>query len=146
MRSIALSALWLIALCFSGLFPPTLKASEAKPPHLFIELNALAQQSSACRVSFVMQNNLPTPIEELVLEVVLFDQAKRVTSLLVIKSRALPVKKTRVRQYDLKNIPCQTISRFLVNDVKVCKGKSLTPQSCLKALTLNSRTTAKLGS
>lgn len=146
MRSIALSALWLIALCYSGGLAPSLKASEAKPPHLLIELNALAQKNAACRVSFLMQNNLTSPIEELVLEVVLFDRAHQVTSLLVIKSRTLPVKKNRVRQYDLKNIACQTISRFLINDVKVCKGQSLSPQFCLKALTLNSRTTAKLGS
>ena len=43
---------------------------------LFIELNALNQQQQSCRLSFVMKNNLNAAIEELAMEVVLFNQSQ----------------------------------------------------------------------
>ena len=112
---------------------------------LFIELNALNQNGDACRVTFVMVNNMKTAIDELILELVLFDQAQQVQSLLTLKTRNLPAQKTLVRRYDLKKISCQSIQRILVNEIKVCRGKSLGASGCLKALSLSSRTKAKLG-
>ncbi len=126
-----------------------LRAEEVKntlSQTLFIELNALNQQQQSCRLSFVMKNNLNSAIEELAMEVVLFNQSQQVTSMLLIKSQKMPVRKTLVRQYSLKNTQCSSISQVLVNDVKVCRGQNLTGETCLQSLDLSSRTSAKLGS
>lgn len=126
-----------------------LKAEEGtakQSQSLFIELNALNQLNQACRLSFVMKNNLNAAIEELAMEVVLFNQSQQVTSMLLIKSQKMPVHKTLVRQYSLKNTQCSSISQVLINDIKVCHGQNLTAETCLQSLDLSSRTSAKLGS
>lgn len=114
--------------------------------NIFIELNALDQQDNSCKVSFVLKNNLTVPIREMLLELVLFNQSHQVKSIISIKSGALPVGKTRVKQYGLKAITCSQIGHLLINDIKACQGEGLTPAKCLSLLKLSSRTKAKLGS
>ncbi len=135
--------LWL-CLSTTSIAAPESKNSETN--NLDIELNAQAQQGAACRVSFVLKNNMRQAITGLEFELVLFDNNQQVKSILVINVGTLPVGKTRVRQYGLKNVDCTQISRFLLNDIKVCEGAGLTPQSCLTRLNLSSRTSTKFGS
>jgi len=113
--------------------------------NIFIELNRLQQTETTCQVSFVLTNNLKTAIEELAFELVIFDQKQRVFSLLLIKSGEHPKAKTRVKRYNLKAVNCSSISQFLINDIKQCSGRGLTPKLCLSKLELHSRTKAKLG-
>lgn len=141
--------LWLAVIILALFSSHGLKAEEGKTKQsqtLFIELNALNQLNQACRLSFVMKNNLNAAIEELAMEVVLFNQSQQVTSMLLIKNKKMPVRKTLVRQYNLKNTQCSSISQVLVNDIKVCRGQNLTAETCLQSLDLSSRTSAKLGS
>ena len=139
-----LAVIMLALFSASGLRAEEGKAKQSQT--LFIELNALNQQQQSCRLSFVMKNNLGAAIEELAMEVVLFNQSQQVTSMLLIKSQKMPIRKTLVRQYSLKNTLCSSISQVLVNDVKVCRGQNLTNETCLQSLDLSSRTSAKLGS
>lgn len=141
---LALGVMMLVLFSAFGLQAQEQNATPSKT--LFIELNALKQQHQACRISFVMKNNLNAAIEELAMEVVLFNQSQQVTSMLLIKSQKMPAGKTLVRQYSLKNTQCSSLSQLLINDVKVCRGPNLTNETCLQSLDLSSRASAKLGS
>ena len=120
------------------------EAHPSTTPALTIELNKLVPVNESCQVSFLMRNQLGTALELLTLELVLFNQAQQVHSLLLIKSEAMPVNKTSVRQYLLRDVGCDKISSFLINDIKACKGEGLSPPHCLKSLKLVSRTSARM--
>ena len=119
-------------------------AMDGGKPVLVLELNNAQQMKTDCRLSFVVRNNMPSEISELSLEVVLFDDRGLVDRFLKLKAGRLPVGKIRVKQYDLKQKTCTGLSKILINDVSVCKGGNLSPQSCLKALSLGSRTAIQL--
>ena len=120
------------------------KQSSAKET-IFLELNAQKQVGTACLISFLMKNGLTKNIDELVFELVVFDENQQVSSFLLIKTGELPAQKSRVKRYKLQGVSCQKLSRLLINDIKHCKGDDLSPKFCLQKLTLNSRTTAPLG-
>lgn len=92
-----------------------------------VELNSAVAEGEGCRISFVFQNGLEARIDELAIEVVLFDDKDKVAEFLLMKTGPLPPGKVRVRQFELKTRPCTSISRLLVNDVKDCQGEGLTP-------------------
>lgn len=109
-----------------------------------LELNAKEQSGDACRISFVIKNSLSAAIEDLTLELVLFNNNHQISKILQIKSSALPRGKTRVKRYAIKGLTCDSLGRVLINDVVSCKGEGLSPQGCLSALKTSSRTTSKL--
>lgn len=110
---------------------------------LDLELNSLSTSSKGCTVSFVMRNGLAAPIEALTFEIVLFKADGSIASLLSLKAGELPLGKTRVKQFRLKR--CEQIVRILVNDIKDCRGGTLTPKSCLKKLNITNRTKIGFG-
>ncbi len=114
-------------------------AQEIAPPQISLELNALQQVSANCRMTFLTVNRLGVPIEELSVEVVLFDRDMRVSNFLVLNTGHLAVDKRRVRQFDLPDLTCAEVSSVLVNDVVGCDGVDLTPAVCLDALKPTSR-------
>ncbi|MGE0213358.1 MAG: hypothetical protein AB7S41_16835 [Parvibaculaceae bacterium] len=109
-----------------------------------VELNSAQSEGEGCRISFVFQNGLEARIEELAVEVVLFDDKNKVSEFLLMKTGPLPPGKVRVRQFELKARPCAAISRLLVNDVKECKGEALSPNVCLEALSPKSTASIRL--
>lgn len=104
-----------------------------------IELNTLTQAETACRLTFVAQNTLTVDINELALEVALFDKESVFDRSIVLKTGSLPVGKSRVRQFDLPALNCKAIGRILVNDVTECSGTGLNASSCLRTLTVTTR-------
>ena len=127
-------------------FAETVSPETGSQNKLYMELNAHKQVGTSCQVSFVMKNDLGKELSQLSLEMVLFDENQQVMRLLVLKSGELIVGKTRVKRYGLKNLNCQKVSRYLINDVKQCEAQGYTPKLCLQSLVLTSKTTAKFGS
>lgn len=119
-------------------------SSTAGQPRLEIELNRLEQRDKACRLSLVYRNLLGTALESLQLEAVLFDRDQRVDRFIVLSSKALPVNKMRVQQFDIGGLDCGNLGSILVNDVKACGGEGLTPETCLGKLSLSSKGEAQL--
>lgn len=111
---------------------------------LMLELNNTRQMKTDCRVSFLVQNKLTKPISALSLEIVLFDEGSRVDRFMKLKAGRLAVGKMRVRQFDLKNRKCSTLSRILINDIAECTGAGLSAADCLDRLQTSSRVTTKL--
>jgi hypothetical protein len=131
-----------VVLCLIlGVFASPGRATDAnaKPKTISIEFNALAQVQGACRLSFVVRNGLAKAINEIVLELVLFNKQNQVAKLLAINPGRLLPGKTRVKQFDVKATACGDIRRLLLNDVQRCKGDGLSPNICLEALVPSSR-------
>lgn len=134
-------------LCFSSAVPSAFaEEKQTSKKSLYVELNSQKQVGSSCQVSFVMKNDLGQEVKQFVFEVVIFDENQQVAKLLVLKSGELINGKTRVKRYGLKNLTCSKIGRYLINDVKQCDGKDLTPKICLQSLVLTNKTTSKFGS
>ena len=104
-----------------------------------IELNRLEDVESGCRMSFVMTNGLETAIDGITMEAVLFDREGIVARFLLLKSRPMPIGKTRVQQFDVADTGCDVLGQVLLNDVTDCAGPALTPTLCLAAIETASR-------
>lgn len=124
----------------------TASLNAASTKKLMIELNSQKQVGTSCQVSFLMKNDLGQEIKQFIFEIVIFDENQQVVKLLVLNSGELIKGKTRVKRYDLKNVNCQKVSRYLINDIKQCDAKGFTPKLCLQSLELTNKTTAKFGS
>lgn len=132
-------------LCHALLALTTAAAEPAAHVSLQIELNRLEPTDQGCRVTLVLQNRLAVSIEELGVEVVLFDQDHQVNRLVTLNVGGLPEGKTRVKRFHLKGTSCSDIKRILLNDVTQCKGGDLAPSTCLDKLKLSSRTGVSFG-
>lgn len=137
------------ALLMAGLFiaMPKAYAAEttkaAESASLDMELNSLTHAQEECTANFVMRNNLASAIEALSFEIVLFGKDGRISSILNLKAGELPLKKTKVRQFRLKN--CQDVSRILVNEITECSGANLTPKLCSEKLKTTNKTKVEFG-
>jgi len=111
---------------------------------LSIELNKLEQQQSACRLTLLIENKLETRINDLNFELALFGSDKQITKMLAISAGSFPTRKTRIRQFDLPDTKCESISRFLLNSITKCDGDGLTPENCLDRTRTGSTTKTSL--
>ncbi|SFR12700.1 hypothetical protein [Poseidonocella sedimentorum] len=116
----------------------------AAPSALAIEFNSLNQLDGACRLTFLATNATGSDIDGVSLEAVLFTTQGAVERLTIFDLGALPQGRPRVRQFDVPGLSCDAVGQVLVNGLASCEGASLTPASCLKSLTLSSRTSAEL--
>ena len=126
-----------LALCLLGNHAA---AQETHGAHVSIELNALEQVETACRISFLVQNGLAHNIDQAVYEAVLFDRDGRVDRLTLLDFGALPSARPRVRQFLVSGLDCASLGRLLVNGVETCAGPDLPANACETGLDLRSRT------
>lgn len=119
---------------------PAANAQE-EAPAIALELNDAAANATACRLSFVVANRQPVALDDMALELVLFDKDGRVERFVVVRSGKVPAGKDRVRQFDIPETACGDIGRVLLNDVKECAGAELTPAICADRINASSRST-----
>ncbi|MBO6919066.1 MAG: hypothetical protein JJ858_11590 [Rhizobiaceae bacterium] len=111
---------------------------------LIIELNAIQQIDTGCRMIFTAQNSLKQTIEQLSLETVLFDGKGSIAKLTLFNFQSIPNNKLRVRQFDLPETDCGDLSRILINGIEACKGIDLDEKVCLDQLSVKSLTNVEL--
>jgi hypothetical protein len=111
----------------------------AEPPSLTLELNAVAEQGSGCRITFVATNTLAADISALVVEAVIFTPDGLVDRLALLDFQTLPQTRPRVRQFDLPGLACDRIGQVLINAVDSCTGQGLPAEGCADAMTVSSR-------
>lgn len=127
--------LLLAALCAT----PTL-AQEVEPAAaLALELNALTPSDTGCRFTFLATNRLGTELTRSAFEIALFGAGGGIERLVSLDFKAMPEGKTRVLQFDIGELGCDTVSRVLINDVVACEGAGLDPKLCLAELSTVSR-------
>lgn len=126
-----------------GLSPLLALPAHAQQPdaHLALDLNALQPSQNGCRLTFVVANNLTTPIDRTAFEMALFNRQGVVDRLSVLDFKGLPAGKTKVSRFDLSGVQCDAISRVLINDATACEGAGTAADACISSL----RTTSKSG-
>ncbi|WP_299408743.1 hypothetical protein [uncultured Roseobacter sp.] len=125
----------------AALLPLNSHAQEAATTkQIQIELNAAATDQQSCHLTFVVQNELPGLIEDLVLETVLFTTDGQVDRLTLFSFGALPAGRQRVRQFAVDGLACDKLGRVLFNGTEQCVGETLTPAACEEALKASTRT------
>lgn len=140
----AASLLVLTSLAAVPLAPASAQTT-APEPHVSLDLNALQPSEGGCRLTFVVANNLATPIDRAAYEMALFDKAGVVDRLTVLDFKSLPSGKTRVSRFDLKGVDCADVGRVLINDSTECSGAGTPPDACLSALKTQSTSGISFG-
>ncbi|EJB05845.1 hypothetical protein FHX14_004387 [Rhizobium sp. BK619] len=123
-----------MALAFSSVC----QAQEAAPAaSLDVELNALVPSQKGCMMTFVALNQLPAAINKVSFELAFFNDKNAVDRITVLDFRDLPQGKKRVRQFDMPNVKCESVTRILINDTPVCDGPAA--GECMKGLVTRSQ-------
>jgi hypothetical protein len=113
----------------------TLPAS-AEDPMIHIELNAAQSAAGKCRLSFVVENALATPVEALKLDLAIFGRDGAFQRRLLTEMGPVRVQKTVVRIFEIEG-DCAGLGSVLVNDVTACAPAAL--GDCLEKLSMSSR-------
>lgn len=95
-------------------------AAHADDTPLRIELNRAEARDNACQLVFVTQNDSAEGLDQLVLEMVLFDRAGGVAALTLLDFQDLPAGRMRVRSFDMPGLECEGLGRVLVNATAAC--------------------------
>lgn len=132
-----------IAIFISAMAVAMVEAQENEPA-LLIELNTAKTIGGACRLSFLIQNELPEDITKAVFETVLFDGAGAVNQLTLFDFGVLPSQRPRVRQFDVAGLACEDLGSILINGATACEAGNLPSDVCGQSLELNSRTDTKV--
>ena len=143
---LAASLLVLTAMAAVSLGAAPASAQTAAPePHISLDLNALQPSNGGCRLTFVVANNLATPIDRAAYEMALFNKGGVVDRLTVLDFKGLPAGKTKVSRFDLSGVDCANVSRVLINDATECAGASTAPDACLTTLRTDSKSGIQFG-
>jgi hypothetical protein len=109
-------------------------------PELDLNLNALQPVDGACRVTFLATNHLGAALDKSTVELAIFGKDGAIDRMVLLDFKGLTVGKTKVVQFDLKEIDCTTVSRVLVNDVPACEGQGIATGQCLATLKTSTTT------
>lgn len=116
----------------------------AAPKGLDVELNALANSQKGCLFTFVAANRLAESISKVSFEFVIFNDKGTVERLALLDFRDLPAGKSKVRQFDVPGIKCETVKNLMINDAPVCDGDGLAKGRCMDGIVTRSKAAAGL--
>ena len=116
----------------------------AKAKGLTVELNALAASQKGCLFTFVAESGLAQNVAKVSFEVVIFNDKGTVERLALLDFRDLPAGKSKVRQFDVPGIKCETVKNLLINDAPVCEGEGLEKGRCMDGIVTRSKAAAGL--
>lgn len=115
----------------------------AQDGSFLLELNNSQDLGGACRLIFVARNGTAVVLEKTAYEVAVFDSDQKVSQMLVLEFGRVAVGKTKVVQFDLANLPCDKISRLLVNEIADCVVAGQATTLCMDSL--KAATRSKIG-
>ncbi|WP_308917904.1 hypothetical protein [Jannaschia sp. LMIT008] len=136
-------------LLLAGLAGAQVAAAQGTEPGgaLRIELNnAATLDGGSCQLTYVAVNETDRALDQLAYQAAFFDGTGVVRRLLVLEFGALTPGQTRVVLFNLPDLPCEDVSRILVNDLARCDVAGGEPSvMCLTALDAASRTDIQFG-
>ncbi|SDX53509.1 hypothetical protein SAMN05444358_10714 [Ruegeria halocynthiae] len=136
----------LLAACSACLYSFGALAQTTETPlaKLSLELNAVQDVGEACRLTFLVNNQSGSAIDEAVFETVIFNADGGVVTLSLFDFRDLPMDRPRVRQFDLPGMACAAVGRALINGASSCVINGSQSDICQSALSLSSRIDVEL--
>ncbi|MBU8539521.1 Tat pathway signal protein [Falsiroseomonas tokyonensis] len=145
------SALARRALVLAALLPALPAAAQpAPPPALPLELNRLepvAAPNEGCRIWMMVENDAPgaAAIAALRLDLVVFGGDGQIARRAAVELAPIGAGRTAVRLFDLAGLPCDRISRLLVNEVLACRIGGADVADCADRLRPSSRAGVRFG-
>jgi hypothetical protein len=122
--------------------PPN-EASGAAPGTIALELNKLVPADNACHAYILVQNQTPEPLNELKVDVYLFDKQEIILEGVALQFNDVPSERERVVPFELADLACDSIGRVLLNKVLVCTGSGGAPvEGCADRLVTSTRAEA----
>ena len=106
---------------------------------LRIELNKIEPVEGACRAYMIFENHSGEAYDSLKLDLVMFDSDGVINKRLAVEGAPLPVGKTSVKLFDIKDVACEQLGRILLNDVLSCRGPAGERNDCLAEIQTASR-------
>lgn len=116
----------------------------AAPKALEVELNALAASQKGCLFTFLAVNGFAQDISKVSFEFVIFNDKGTVERLALLDFRELPAGKSKVRQFDVPGVKCETVKNLLINDSPVCEGAGLEKGRCMDGIVTRTKAAAGL--
>ena len=111
-----------------------------------LELNHVQPtQEGGCRLSVIATNGLERPMDQLGLEIVVFNEQGLVDQFLRLDFSRISAGKTKVLQFDLAGKACNDLSRLHINDVLNCVPPGVGDVFCPDLLALSNRTSIAFG-
>jgi hypothetical protein len=124
---------------FAAALALTLAASAAlSQTPIVVELNRLEAREGSCNAMFLVRNPAAA-IDELRLDLVLFDRSGVITRRINLDLGPVPGEKTQVRSFILSGVACEALGSVLLNEVSACRIGGAARSDCLTSLSLASR-------
>jgi hypothetical protein len=111
---------------------------------LEVELNALAGSQKGCLFTLLAVNGFAQDISKVSFEFVIFNDKGTVERLALLDFRELPAGKSKVRQFDVPGVKCETVKNLLINDAPVCDGEGLEKGRCMDGIVTRTKASAGL--
>ena len=138
LRGIALAAVMAVTT-----WQPAVAQDATVDGTIVVELNRLEPYQQGCRVYFLLENQSSTTIEEFQLDTYLFNEEGVIERWLAFSTPPLPAGRPRVSVLGLEDIPCESINRMLLNDVRVCQAEGgVELANCASVIEARNRTSA----
>lgn len=129
----------LAALAALLLAPATAALAQEEANGITIELNKLEPQEGACRAYLVFKNATKESFDGFTLDLYIFGTDGTITKRLAVNGAPLPVEKTRVALFDIRDVTCESMSHILINDVIKCQDGSGERKDCVTLIETSSR-------
>ncbi len=131
---------WLAAIAAAALgFALWAGGAAAGEENLEIELNKAENSGGGCLASFVVQNKLGHTLDRFSLDLFIFDKDGIIARQVLLDMAPLRKAKTTVANFSLTQVPCENISKVLVNNIPSCRSEDGTLLDCLTDLKVSSR-------
>ena len=128
----------ILGLCLAVLPLAPILAEDA--PVLSVELNKLEQIGTDCRSYMVLANRTGSALEQLSLDLVVFDKGGVIDRRLAVELGPVKSGRTQVKVFDMSDLDCGRVARVLMNDVLACvPGRVGEAGSCDEALRVSGR-------
>lgn len=119
-------------------------AAYAAGPQISIELNKLETQGASCRSYLVIENTSETALQNLKLDLIIFQTDNVIARRFAIDLAPLKAQKKSVKLFDLDGLSCDKIGSMLINDVVECKADQGPVEDCLGGITVKSLSNVQL--
>lgn len=94
---------------------------------------------NACRAYLLLENRSALSFESLKLDLVIFDPEGVVAKRLAVETAPLPREKTSLKVFDITQLPCDGISRVLLNKLTSCNDGQTARGDCLSMVSTTTR-------
>jgi hypothetical protein len=109
-----------------------------------LELNKLEKSDKGCRAYVVVTNPTQTSYDAFRLDLVLFQTDGIIGRRFALDLAPVRPDKSTVKLFDLDGTSCESIGKFLVNDVMECKASGAPVQDCLARLKVKTLTKVEI--